>query len=136
MNLEKPTVLLTAPTGVAAINIDGTTQNTGDVLPAMSDQKKTQMRLSLCELKLIIIDEMSMVGYTTLLHIHQQLKEIFDTNNSQLFAGISIIALGDLYQLPPIHRKLVFGNYANDAFNLCHPWHAFEMIELTEIMRQ
>ena len=58
MNPEKPTVLLTAPTGVAAINIDGTTQNIGDVLPAKSDQKKTQMRLSLCELKLIIIDEM------------------------------------------------------------------------------
>lgn len=144
MNPEKPTVLLAAPTGVAAINIDGTTintalalpKNTGDVLPAMSDQKKTQMRLSLCELKLIIIDEISMVGNTTLLHIHQRLKEIFDTNNSQLFAGISIIALGDLYQLPPIQRKLVFDNYANDAFNLCHPWHAFEMIELTEIVRQ
>ena len=77
-----------------------------------------------------------MVGYTTLLHIHQRLKEIFDTNNSQLFAGISIIALGDLYQLPPSQIKLVFDNYANDAFNLCHPWHAFEMIELTEMMRQ
>ena len=121
MNPEKPTVLLTAPTGVAAINIDGTTQNTGDVLPAKSDQKKTQMRLSLCELKLIIIDEISMVGNTTLLHIHQRLKEIFDTNNSQLFPRISIIALGDLYQLPPIQRKLVFDNYANDASNLCHP---------------
>lgn len=123
MNPEKPTVLLAAPTGVAAIDIDGTTintalalpKNTGDVLPAMSDQKKTQMRLSLCELKLIIIDEISMVGNTTLLHIHQRLKEIFDTNKSQLFAGISIIALGDLYQLPPIQRKLVFDNYANDA---------------------
>ena len=69
-----------------------------------------------------------MVGYTTLLHIHQRLKEIFDTNNSQLFAGISIIALGDLCQLPPIQRKLVFDNYANDAFNLCHPWHAFEIM--------
>ena len=34
--------------------------------------------------------EISMVGNTTILHIHQQLKEISDTNNSQLFAGISI----------------------------------------------
>ena len=57
-----------------------------------------------------------MVGYTTLLDIHPRLKEISDTNNSQLFAGISIIALGDLYQLPPIQRKLVFDNYANNAF--------------------
>jgi len=67
-----------------------------------------------------------------------RLKEIFGTSNSQLFAGISELAVGDLYQLPPIHRKLVFDNYmyTNETFNLYHPWHVFEMIELTEIMRQ
>ena len=144
MNPELPTVLLMAPTGVAAININGTPINTalsipketGDVVPAMSDQKRTQMRLSLSELKLIIIDEISMVGNTTLLHIHQRLKELFGTSNSQLFAGISIIAVGDLYQLPPIRRKAVFDEYKNEAFNLCHPWNVFTMIELSEIMRQ
>ena len=60
MNPELPTVLLMAPTGVAAIKIDGRTINTtlaipvqtGDNVPAMSDQKRTQMRLSLTELKL------------------------------------------------------------------------------------
>jgi hypothetical protein len=77
-----------------------------------------------------------MVANSTLLHIHQRLKEIFGTNNSNLFAGISIIAVGDLYQLPPIRRRLVFETYRNDAFNLCHPWHMFQMIELTEIMRR
>ena len=72
-----------APTGVAAINIDGTTINTGlaipkesgDNLPAMSDKKNTQIRLTMSDLKLMIIDEMSMVGNTTLLHIHQRLKK-------------------------------------------------------------
>ena len=61
------------PTGVAAINIDGTTINTeiaipketGDYLPAMSDQRKTQYRLALKDLKLIIVDEISMVGNVT-----------------------------------------------------------------------
>ena len=75
---------------MAAINIDGTTintalatpKNTRDVLPAMTDQKGTQMRLLLSELKLIIIYEISMVGNTTLLHIHQRLKETFDNNYS------------------------------------------------------
>ena len=89
------------PTGVAAINIDGTTINTalakpkeaGDVVPAMSDQKKTQLRLLLTDLKFIIIDEISMVGNTTMLHIHQRLKEIFSTTSSQLFADISIILI-------------------------------------------
>jgi len=143
-NPELPTVLLMAPTGVAAININGTTVNTAlsipketsDTLPLMSDQKRTQIRLSLSELKLIIVDEISMIGNTTLLHIHQRLKEIFGTSNSKLFAGISIIAVGDLYQLPPIRRKPVFDDFKNDSFNVCHPWSVFTMIELTDIMRQ
>ena len=77
-----------------------------------------------------------MVGNTTLLHIHQRLKEIFGTICSLLFAGITIIVVGDLYQLPPIRKKNVFDYYKNDAYNLCHPWKVFKMIELTEIMRQ
>ncbi len=97
-----------APTGVAAINIDGATVNTGlgipketgDNLPAMSDQRKTQYRISLKNLKLIIVDEISMVGNITLLHIHQRPKEIFGVS-VDLYAGMSIIAVGDLYQLPP-----------------------------------
>lgn len=144
MNPELPTVLLMAPTGVAAINIDGTTINTtlaipvltGDNVPPMSDQKRTQMRLSLSELKLIVIDEISMVGNITLLHIHQRLKEIFGTSNSQMFVGISIIVVGDMYQLPPIHKRTVFDDLKNDVFNLYHPWHLFTMIELVDIMRQ
>ena len=143
-NPEKPTVLLLAPTGVAAINIDGTTINSalaipkdiGDRLNAMSDQKRTQMRLSLSELKLIIVDEISMVSNITMLHMHLRLNEIFATCNSELFAGQSVIAVGDLYQLPPIRRKCVFENYNNDTLNLYHPWHIFKIIELTQIMRQ
>ena len=143
-NPELPTVLLMAPTGVSAINIKGMTINTGlaipketgENLPAMSDQKKTQIRVLLSELKLIIIDEVSMVSNITLLHIRQRLKDIFGSNSSQLFAGISIIAVGDLYQLPPIHRKPIFHSFKNESFNLFHPWHVLVMIELTEIMRQ
>ena len=133
-----------APTGVAAININGTTINTalaipkesGYNLPAMSDQKKTQFRLSLSCLKRVIIDEISMVGNTTLLHIHQRLNDIFGTPNSLLFAGISIIVVGDLCQLPPICRKFVFEPYKNDAYNLYHPWKVFKLIELHKIMKQ
>ena len=144
MNPELPSVLLMAPTGVAAININGTTVNTalaiprecGNNVPAMSDQRRTQMRLSLAELKLIIIDEISMVSNMGLLHIHQRLKEIFVTPNSELFAGISVLVFGDFFQLPPIRSATTFSNYKNDTFNLHHPWHVFKMAELTQIMRQ
>ena len=128
-NPELPTVLLMAPTGVAAININDIIINTalsipketGDNVPPLSDHKKTQLRMLLSELKMVIIDEISMVANTTLLHIHQRLKEIFATPNSQLFAGISMIAVDDLYQLPPIRRKPIFLCFKNDAYNLYHP---------------
>ena len=144
MNPELPSVLLMAPTGVATININGTTVNTalaiprecGNNVPAMSDQRRTQMRLSLAELKLIIIDEISMVSNMGLLHIHQRLKEIFVTPNSELFSGISVLVFGDFFQLPPIRSATTFSNYKNDTFNLHHPWHVFKMAELTQIMRQ
>ena len=144
VNLSLATVLLMAPTGVAAVNISGTTVNTalaipkhaGINLPPLPDQKKTLLRLSLSELKLLIIDEVSMVSNNRLLHIHQRLKEIVGTSSSKIFAGISIIAVGDLYQLPPIQQKPIFCRYANDIYNLSHPWYKFKMIELVEIMRQ
>ena len=90
-NPELPSMLLMDPTGVAAINTNGTTVHTAlaiprecrNNVPAMSDQKRTQMRLSLAELKLIIIGEISMVSNVRLLHINQRLKEIFVTPNSE-----------------------------------------------------
>lgn len=54
----------------------------------------------------------------SILHIHQRLKEIFATSNNRLFAGLSIIAVGDLYQLPPIRRKPVFEEFKNHVHNL------------------
>ena len=143
-NPEKPAVLLMAPTGVAAININGTTihsalaipKESGDNLPPMSDHKRTLLRIALSELKLIIIDEISMVSNRTLLHVHQRLKDIFATPSDQIFAGLSILVLGDLYQLPPIRTKPVFEEYKNNIYNLYHPWSVFQMIELTENMRQ
>lgn len=43
----------------------------------MSDQKKTQLRLLLADRKLIIVDKISMVGNTALLHIHQRLSFVY-----------------------------------------------------------
>ena len=100
----------------------------------MSDQKKTQIRMALSDLKLIIIDEISVVSNTLLQQIHQKLKDILSTSNCVL-SGLSIIILGDLYQLPPIWRKFVFQEYKN-VYNLCHSWLLSKMIELTKNMRQ
>ena len=144
-NPEKPSVLLLAPTGIAAINVKGTTINSGLSIPVdnfgynvtpLSDIEKSALRNHLSELKLIIIDEKSMVSNMKLLFIHQRLKEIFCTPEHKMFAGKTIIAVGDLYQLPPCNERSVFYDYNEELLNLCHPWKEFTMIQLTEIMRQ
>ena len=77
-----------------------------------------------------------MVSNMKLLFIHQRLKDIFGTPEYSLFAGKAIIAVGDLFQLPPCKGKPVFAEYSKDLFNLCHPWREFTIFELTGIMRQ
>jgi hypothetical protein len=57
-------------------------------------------------------------------------------SSTDLFARISIIAVGDLYQLPPIWKRSVFDDFKIEALNLCHPRHVFRMVKLSEIMRQ
>ena len=66
--LDKPRILLLAPTGVAAVNINGTTIhsgleiNVGGKLYPLSEQHRADLRNKLSEVRLIIIDEISMVS--------------------------------------------------------------------------
>ena len=81
--LEKPRVLLLAPTGVAAININGTTihsalgTNVGGTLYPLTKQHRAALRNNLSEVRLIIIDEISTVSSVLLFQVNQQLNEIF-----------------------------------------------------------
>ena len=85
--LDKPKILILGTTGVAAINVDGTTvhsalqipvSNFGKNCPQLSDKMKSSLRNKLCEVKLIIIDKISMVSNLLLYHIHLWLVVIFD----------------------------------------------------------
>ena len=134
-----------APTGVAAINIGGTVINSslaipinifGESIGSLPHERMTAIRNKLSNVKLIIIDEVSMVSNVKLKHIHERLKQIFQTPDSMLFAGISVIMFGDFYQLPPVKGKPVFSPFKNDLLNLSHPWENFRMIELVDLMLQ
>ena len=144
-NPEKPLVLLLAPPEIAAINISGTTINTGLSIPVdmfsnsvtpLSDVQRSTLRNCFSELKMIIVDEISMISNMKFLCIHQRLTDIFGTPEYKLFGGKALIAVGDLYQLPPSKGKPIFVDHKEELLNLCHPWKDITLIVLTEIMRQ
>ena len=102
----------------------------------MSDQHRTHLRTQLSHLKLIVIDEISMVSNAKIRLVHERLQEIFCTPDSLVFAGLSVVVVGDFYQLPPVRERMIFAPYKKDIYNLCHPWDQFKMIELNQTMRQ
>ena len=142
---EKPKVLLLAPTGVAAINIEGITIHSGlgipighhgKSVPKLSDKMRSKLRNKLSELGVITIDEISMVSNLLLLYIHQRLVEVFGCSQDKAFAGISVIVFGDFYQLPQIQQRTIYAEYKDAWLNLSPLWQLFEMAELHEIIRQ
>ena len=135
-------VLLTAPTGVATFNITlhsalllGTSKYTG--FQPLNHDKLNTLRAKLSNL---IIDEMSMVGSNMLLEIHKRLQQIKGVSPDVTFGGVTILAGSDLYQLPPVGQPLLFSSVSDGYTQLYRSgslWvDEFEMIELTEIMRQ
>ena len=141
-------VLVTAPTGTAAHNINGDTIHHALSLPVqkgtffeykpLSHEKKQKLANRLCHVKYLIIDEVSMIGYSTLQYVHQRLAEIFDcTDPETYFGGISILLFGDLFQLPPVMAKMIFEDINNISCVGVHLWRdLFRVLELHEIMRQ
>ena len=141
-------VLLTAPTGKAAFNIHGMTLHSAFALPVtefngempnLSSDVCNTLRSKLSSLKVIIIDEISMVGSKILSQVNNRLKAIMD--NSLVFGGVSIISVGDFHQLRPVKDSYVFQNPVSSSNNydgLVGPYllEKFSFIELTEIMRQ
>ena len=108
-------VLLTAPTGKAAFNIGGMTLHTTFSLPVsqnrhdikkLSDDLRNNLASKLHDLKLVIIDEISMVSATMMTQVDYRLREI--TRNDELFGGVSIICFGDFHQLRPVKDHFVF----------------------------
>lgn len=113
--LEKTCVV--APTGIAALNIEGVTIHSlfsFDVSPfipkieegkftdnANSFVKKDKYR-TIANMETLIIDEVSMLRADLLDRIGSALRKI---KNSDLpFGGVRIIMFGDLSQLPPVFR--------------------------------
>ena len=83
---DKPNVLILAPTRVSAININGTTINSGLIIPPyvngytllrLSDSERGRLKNLYSEVLVILTDEISMVSNIRLLDILKRLCEIF-----------------------------------------------------------
>ena len=136
-------VLILTPTGMAAFHIKGTTIHSGLHIPI--NQKKMD-RLSHAErnmlfskyinVKLVLFDEISMIGCQLFNKANDRLQDIFDSKKP--FGGKHVIAIGDFYQMRPVKDIFIFKNPETDyqplASNLWTTY--FYIFSLTEIMHQ
>ena len=145
---EDVAALLTAPTGGAAFNIEGMTLHSGLVLSIskaslcrpLTQDKLNTLRMKLSNLQLVIIDEVSMVGSNMLLQVHKRLQQLKGSKDDTSFGNVSILAVGDLYQLQPVAQPHVFEE-VSDMYARLHRsgslWtDEFFMVELDQNMRQ
>lgn len=104
-HLSKQFVML-APTGIAAINIEGQTIHSFFKFPhkmLYREDVKAMNADSLAvleEIDMIIIDEVSMVRADVMDAIDHSLRLNLGVNKP--FGGIQMVLIGDLFQLPPV----------------------------------
>ena len=137
------TVLLASPTGTAAFNIGGHTIHSVLKIPRqgkyrpLTDDTLNTLQAQLHSLKILIIDEISMVDRRVLSYISgrlRQIKQVRGSEPSAQFGYVSILAVGDFYQLPPVRAASLMRPDASQGIDLWHDY--FKVFTLTEIMRQ
>ena len=151
--LRKP-YLIVAPTGIAALNAQGTTLHSqfnlplDPYIPALdyTDNNPLLKRIAqkekvaiIKQVELIIIDEVSMVRADTFQALSDRLCEIRKTNVP--FAGVQLLLIGDLYQLPPVTTEewAMMEQYYRTPFFFSSPAFKktpFYFLELQKIYRQ
>ncbi|MDX9834811.1 MAG: helix-turn-helix domain-containing protein [Desulfobulbus sp.] len=144
-------LIVTAPTGVAAINAGGVTLHSffqlpfGPMVPAdtsffarhrFSRDKRNIVR----SLDLLVIDEISMVRADLLDGVDTVLRRY--RGNDQPFGGVQLLMIGDLHQLAPVVREvewqLLRPHYASPWFfaSLALQRTGMVPVELLRVYRQ
>jgi len=157
-NLHKNTakrMIITAPTGVAAINAGGVTLHSffqlpfGPFVPGTETYERNKQRLFrfskekkriIQSLDLLVIDEISMVRADLLDAVDAVLRR--HRRNNQPFGGVQLLVIGDLHQLSPVAKQnewhLLEQHYESVYFFSSKALGLTELltIELTHIYRQ
>ncbi|ORU93953.1 MAG: hypothetical protein A6F71_09085 [Cycloclasticus sp. symbiont of Poecilosclerida sp. M] len=129
-------MLLTAPTGIAACNIGSVTVHSAFCLPVehkisatyvpLRAEKLKQFRIKFKDVAYVIIDEISMLSCHNFDFVHKRLCEIKDTSSDPtvLFGGLSLIVVGDLFQLKPVHGCYIFDTRKPESYL----WHRVSIL--------
>jgi len=145
----KKNVAVLAPTGVAALNVNGQTIHSFFLIPPnITPQKVLEHKLSkkrinlIRKLDMIIIDEASMLRADLLDCIDVSLRHHRGQENEP-FGGVQMVFIGDLYQLPPVvasaHERQLFSTHYSSPYFFsarCLEHVDMQFLELEKIYRQ
>lgn len=134
-----------APTGLAALNVDGQTIHSFFKLPtrpvSIAELKRREPDPLLNRLQLLVVDEVSMVRADLLDNIDTLLR--FNRGRPrELFGGVQVVFIGDLFQLPPVltdrERRMFETRYSSPYFFAaqCLQDQPICFVELTKVFRQ
>ncbi|MHB8109716.1 MAG: ATP-dependent DNA helicase [Syntrophorhabdaceae bacterium] len=147
LNTRKEIAVL-APTGVAALNVDGQTIHSFfGFKPSITPEKVKKINgpdaAIYKEFDTIIIDEVSMVR-ADLLDCIETFMRLNGPYKKQWFGGVQMIFVGDLYQLPPVvsasDREIFTHRYESPYFFSAQVFKetsfSMEFLELEKVYRQ
>ena len=141
-------VVRAAPTGVAAVGINGRTLHSLFRFPVplpstyakLTTQNLQALQAKFEGVRYLIIDEKSMIGLQQLAWIDQRCREIFPHGHEEPFGGLTVVIGGDFFQLPPVRQKpLFYGGELQNPMEIAgrQLYHRFNTtIELDVIRRQ
>lgn len=140
--------VVTAPTGIAAINAGGVTLHSMFGIPFGPIDPYSGIKFGLSQDKMdilnsidaLIIDEISMVRPDIIDFINKRLKICRESDLP--FGGVQVIMFGDLFQLPPViidsEKSILMQRYDGIYFFYAKVFleNGFQIIELNRIFRQ
>ena len=144
----KDNFVVVAPTGVAAINVGGSTiHKFFGFLPDItfqhidSTEYHPRSQKIMKNLKTLIIDEISMVRADLLDCVDKALRK-YGPKPTKPFGGVQVIFVGDLFQLSPIvtesEKEFLYSHYDTPFFFSSHGYQSIHMhkVVLQKVYRQ